>query len=179
MPPLSHILADNDENFGKLILFAIILVIWAIRAIANVAKSSGQKKPSPPPMPAARPVAPRVPSPIQPRPKPLVAARAKPVLAARQAAKPIKAVVPAAGRRLPPLPSLVRPTAPAPPGAPVARPAAVAAPAPAPIRQPIPATAPPRVGIVRWADRQTVRSQFILSEALQPPLALRTRSHLP
>ena len=79
MPPLSHILADNDENFGKLILFAIIIVIWAVRAIANVAKSSGQKKPSPPPMPAARPVAPRVPSPIQPRPKPLVAARAKPV----------------------------------------------------------------------------------------------------
>jgi hypothetical protein len=179
MPPLSHILADNDENFGKLILFAIIIVIWAVRAIANVAKSSGQKKPSPPPMPAARSVAQPVPPPIQPRPRPPVAARAKPVVVARQAAKPIKAAVPPSGRRLPPLPSLVRPPAPAQPGTQVARPAAVAAPARVPARQPVPAAAPPRVGIARWADRQTVRSQFVLSEALQPPLALRTRSHLP
>ena len=52
---------------------------------------------------------------------------------------------------------------------------------PAPPRAAAPATVavPSRSLVAQWINMRTLRSQFILAEALQPPLALRKRSHLP
>jgi hypothetical protein len=197
MPPLPNILADHDGSIAKLIIFAVIAVIWAIQALIAVARNASRKRqqqqairrtqpPAPPPLPPqvraqVRPL-------VAPRPKPVVAARTNPAVATRakmpmppRPAQPRAATQP---MRLPPLSSLAAKGRPV--RTPVAAPAQAATPAlapsavAAPLRRPEPpAPAPTRVGIARWVDRQSVRSQFLLSEALQPPLALRTRSHLP
>lgn len=201
MPLMPHILADHDDGFAKLIIFAVIAVIWAIKSIVDVATKANRKKqqqqfrppPQTPPIQArqAPPSArrPGLPAGVPQRRsaapvRPAVAARPKPLVPPRPTAVKKAAVA----QRLPPLSALTGKPAPrraAPPPLPSqaapARPPAAPAPVAAvrPKQTAIPTAASSQFSIAGWLNCQTVRSQYLLSEALQPPLGLRTRSHLP
>ena len=200
---MPHILADHDDAIAKLIIFAVIAVIWAIKSILDVARNAKRKQqqqqlrpPTQSPALQARQVPPSVRRPGGPtggpqrRPaapvRPAVAARPKPLVAPRPTA-----VKSTAAQRLPPLSALTAKAAPrravppplpgqAAPSRPAAAPARAAVAAAVRQKQsPAPMAASSQFGVAGWVNCQTVRSQFLLSEALQPPLALRTRSHLP
>jgi hypothetical protein len=178
MASVVHILAAHDNSLGKLWIFGIILIIWAIQAIANVAKSKSKAQQQAKPRPSMQAARKFAPPPLPPE----FQARAKILAAAGQGAVK-RAPNPAAAQSLPPLYSLAAKKIQAKPTPqPVARPfaaPATAPPRPATRQAPDPDASAPRSTIARLIDRRKIRSQFVLAEALQPPLALRTRSHLP
>ena len=226
--------ASHDDNVSKLWIIAFVIVIWAIQAIAKVAKGNSQAKRKPmarPPLAPLNPPPPRtigkIPAALQTRP---VAIAPRPAPQARQLPplsnlhQPMLRVEQARPQVPPPLPAqrgfaemllsnkvitpaqagqiraelarrhgnippalirmLNKAAAVKPPVAPVKSPPvppstpAVVAVRPAP-RASVAAAIPSRSTVARWLDRRSLRSQFILAEALRPPLALRRKSHLP
>ncbi|HXE53347.1 MAG TPA: hypothetical protein VN541_10045 [Tepidisphaeraceae bacterium] len=176
------ILASGDD-------LAVTIVLGVCAVLFAVIKRISSKQPRPKPpfaptpiryMPAVQP--PKVGRPGGPMPgTPLVR---------RQQMAQARAV-----GQMPALPPLMRLAAQLPKGAQkrTARPQPKRIVAPAPlVPPPLPSSAPKPAAspvaripasslppVARWLNSQTLRSQFILSEAMQPPLGLRTRSHLP
>ena len=166
MPAASLILADSVGL--KLIPFVIFLIIWGLGSLASVVNKAkeeakrreamsrmarGQMPPSP-----QRPIAAAAPRRVASMaPLPPLSHIARPAAApARRAAQVRPAPQP-------------QPMAPA-----VHKPAPAARPEPPPARPP--ATASTRAtapAIRRWLNPATLRSQYILTEVLQPPLGLR------
>lgn len=180
MTAIAYILADS--NGFKLIGFVLLLIIWGIGSLvsaANKAKEQAKRRQmllrmqgQTPPSPPQPPVQPPQTRGAQPAAQMRVAsATALPPLAhiARPAAAPVNRPVharPAAA---------VRPPQAAPPAARIAMPAQ---PEPAPVRPAAAAPFPSRAtapAIARWLKPQTLRTQYILTEILQPPLGLRPR----
>ena len=206
------ILADTEDNLGRIIVPIVIAIIWGVGALINAAKKKqkeaegrlqhsenwqrieqemrqraaqaqnvltrppplpyqpSQPPPPPPPVfaptrtiegpyvpprPVQRPVpARRVPVTVPPAPQP--AARPAPRKTKKKAAKP------------PP---------PVPVDAPTPSMAALAPAAPSPALRPVAAGSADAAALSRWMNAKTLRSQFILTEILQPPLALREPSN--
>ena len=155
-----YILASEDDAIYKLVPFLIILVIWALGAIASaINKSKAKQRPTPLALPPAIP-----PQKVMNRPAPRVA---QPRQSAASTPRGRRGK-PAAERSFlerPLLPPLPQRSAPAP--APVARPA---------VSRPV---APSTGSIAALLRPQTVRSQFALSEIIGKPVALKDRPHLP
>jgi hypothetical protein len=165
---LSSILASDDDTI-KVIGVVVFLIIWGIGAMASAAKKAQeasrrkqmQNRSARPATAIALPPVQRMPAAVRPRQvainRPAAKRAAPPPLpqSTRSAAKPAAF----AAAPLPPFDSTVQRTP--------AR--------PAPIR-PRPATArSARTPITGWLNAGTVRSQFILAEILQPPLAFRKK----
>jgi len=148
---VEFILADTD--YIGAIAVVVILVVWATRALSAIAKKSQPSPPKPrfaPPPPQVRPIGKIALPPLGARP-----------VAARPAA-------------LPPIANLI--VSPAPAAGRVGQvKSAVAPPLPPKRKDPVgpPVMPPPRTQAARWIGPRMLRSQFILAEALQPPLALR------
>ena len=168
-----HLLANGDTNpIVPIVVIGIFMLIWGSAAIAGI-KAAAKKhhtppRPQPPRLPPTRatvrtpPPLPGIPRPFPPRPlprSPLSASGAPlPPLRTKTRGQPMKA---------PPLPLPAAKPAPrtrqvGTNPTPTTRPAA-----PAPTQ---PST---RSKIATWLTPQTLRSQFILTEALRPPAALR------
>jgi len=158
MSPSPDILASSDEAIFKLVVLVIVLIVWGIGALASSLKGL-KKQPSrrPPPLASAPPqsvmMIPRLSTSIAPQaPLPPLSSRA----------------ITPASRRLGPK---------AIPVAPALR--AQRAPAAPPPSRPAPAPARPALGqLAMWLRPSTIRSQFVLSEILGKPLALRDRPRL-
>lgn len=172
----SHILAQKSgaDDWIRYLFFAIIAVIWLFSAIASaVSKKQEQERrkkvreqiehapESASPAAAQRPVkraaeiSMRLPPPLQPRPPARPIQRAAQPKQRRAAAKPS------------PLPASVSATAESfAPRQPIASKSISPTVGP----QPHIATA---ASIARWLSPATLHQQFILTEVLQPPLALR------
>jgi hypothetical protein len=156
MSTIFTILADGEVHWEKLLPFLVFFVLWALGQL-----SSAGKKKSP-----QAPTAPRPPQPVAP-PPPLIPRAATPraipprvlSLPARGQAQKRRAV-----RRSPPLPPK--------PLAPAAPPPVVEIVEPAPTTSAAVAQRPRPILRLRPND---LRSQFILTEILKPPLALRPR----
>jgi hypothetical protein len=193
MKQLAQILADNESNIVKILFGAIFLVIWAVSALMSMlAKKKEQERRervrreielgrslppmqqmpgpmAPPPMrsphaPQAPPVRgkPPRPAPLRPAPPPRVQQQPKKRF-------PVKAPT---SRRAQPVPV-----------APEARPSdarTVVESAPAPRAIEAPArrgSSPTAAALHAWLKPDTLRKQFILTEVLQPPLAMRNTAH--
>ena len=158
MASLPSILASDDyEGMIKLIGGVIVLIVWAVGAMASTikkaqAKSRQKQAPFAPPLPAQRTVA----APARPASRPPPLPMALPPLSTLARSQPPK-----------------RPaTQPPPPAAPAKVIARVAEPAIKPARAARAVSRDPIAGLLRPT---TVRAQFILAEVLQPPLALRRK----
>lgn len=157
-----YILAAEEDAIYKLVPFLIILVIWALGAIASAINKSKPKQRQtplapPPPIPPQK---------VMNRPAPPVAQ----IAVARQGLPPLPTIARKAARGK----KVVRTPGPPPlPQAPAAAPAPVSRPA---VSRSV---APSTGSIAAWLRPQTVRSQFALSEILGKPVALKDRPHLP
>jgi len=167
-----QILADAEV---KVLVWLVIGAIWAISQIVSKLSQKAaptiqpRKQPGPPPRPIglANTSIP-LPRPLPPRP-----------MAVQQVAIPIAAANRLNAARMParPMPPPVPVRAPqkAPAPAPQARPEP--APAPPTISQPVAAYQRPTTGLARglnrWMRPDTLRQQFLLTEILREPLALR------
>ena len=170
--------SSSDHLIARLIFFAFIAIIWVIGWIASVMKKVQQEA-------KRRQMRAQLSAPPQAIP-------ARPVQLAPGIAMrvPLAALAPARGklaiRRVPPAVKTTKrgaekkPAAPAPPtrqASAIVNPIRQAAPvpaAPSPQRKPIvPVTA---ANLSRWLRPDTLRQQFILTEILQPPLALREQA---
>jgi hypothetical protein len=154
----TNILADGDDGLYKLIGTVVVLIIWGIGAMSSAAKKS-------------REAAQRRQRQATPLP-PVVAAIPRDIAPVRPA-------------RLPPLPALGKKFAPqrrvtaAPPPIPTRRVVSVPEPV-VPVviaARPMPAIAPkpPVVALSVLMNSDTIRSQFILAEVFQAPVALRRK----
>jgi len=178
--PLHIIAATSDENFGKLVIFGIIAIIWAIGHFANWVKNAGAKpnvrpQPRPPVVPPAIPALKQALRSAPARPVGKLVAPARLMPQQRQAVfskRPVPPPLPPRARVLRQAPAFV----PQPVQAPQApRPApAPRAPAPAPampsVQSPRPAFA---ASLNRWLKPNTLQKQFVITEIFQPPLGLR------
>jgi hypothetical protein len=156
MHSLPHILADDFESIGKLILFGIVILFWLIQKIVKLASGNSSAKPvSKRPAPATR----------NPRPIP-------PALPPRPAgAIPLP---PLAKKTVRPVRTVKKKTPPPIPAGPVASVvSAIQQPRPRPVAPPMPSVATSQSRIAGWLDARTVREQFIMAEAIKPPLSLR------
>jgi hypothetical protein len=154
MGPLSiHILGDSDDALIKVVVTVFVLIIWGISATVSAAK------------------------------KARTAAQQR---RARAGVAPAYPVTPMRAVALPPLPKPSRRPAmrqaPVPPPIPVSR-ALPTPPPPAPARTPGRASLSAASGsaitpISTLMTADTIRSQFILAEIFQPPVALRRRRSL-
>jgi len=151
----AFILADETESLIKLVIFGVIAIIWLIGRIAKFFAGTAQK-----------------PQPIQQSTSP--AQRPAPATQRRQSAPKAAGAIP-----LPPLAKMQ-----AQPGRRVKRPSPTAAVAPASTPRPLdelleagaPAVvsvSPSRLHGSTWLDARTVREQFIMAEAMKPPVSLR------
>jgi hypothetical protein len=181
-----QILGAGDNDYGKIFAGIIFLIIWGISAVVSKVNKQQQEARrrlqeqnplptyTPPPPPRQRRIAeglaerfPEVMMPPMPqRPVPQRAAQPR-VAPQRSLAKPKRST-----RRQPAV--AARPTPPPLPQQVAAPPPAQVAP---PVRRPAPASASAPT-IARWLRPQTLRSQFILTEVLRPPLALRADESL-
>jgi hypothetical protein len=197
----SYILATDDNGaIIKLLIFGAIGVFWVLRQV--IAATSSTKKTANRPRPLAPPPMPRPAAPLQPPPPPLsprtrmaqlqssvftgrlggpatslqdarrlAQARVAQARAAQARAAQLAAVNP------PPPPAPPRPAPP--PQARVAAPAPPVAPAPASRRAPravpvaVPAKGKPSSRFLPVINAQSLRSQYILTEILAPPVSLR------
>ena len=167
----SAILGSGDPWIG-LAIIVIWLIVWAVKAVGSLA--GGKKSPAPP-------------APQRPVGYPSFRATSVQRVPQRYAAPPSRptyprptAPQPAATRsKLPPLSQMHR--RPAPPPLPSRPSAALTKAARAQVvassvekpRNEMPAKSTSPLALARWLAPSTLRSQFILAEALQPPLALR------
>lgn len=182
MTAASFILADS--NGFKLIGFVLLLIIWGIGSLVSAAnkakeqakrrqmllRTQGQMPPSPPRPPVQAPQRRVASAAAQMRVAP---GAALPPLAHIARPVPTPAKHPVHAR-----PAAVRPPQPAPPAARIAAPLQ---PEPASVRPSAAAPSPSRAtapAIARWLKPQTLRSQYILTEILQPPLGLRPRQEV-
>jgi hypothetical protein len=185
MTPLAAILADTESNVIRVLFVVVFLVIWAVSALMSMlAKKKEQERRervrreielgrSMPPMqqqmPGQRP--PMRPPPQMPRqqqaPRPQQQApRPAPARAQQQPPKkrfPVKTPV----TRRTPTPAVTQEYRPAEIAAQVERAPIITAP---PVRRTI---APTAAALSAWLRPSTLRQQFILTEVLQPPLAMR------
>ena len=167
--------SSSDHLIARLIFFAFIAIIWVIGWIGSVMKKVQQEAKrrqmraqlsAPPQAPPARPV----------QLAPGIAMRVPLAALAPARSKPAKRPVPPAAKA----PKRAAARKPVPPAPPARQAAAIVNPirqaanepaAPSPQRKPIvPVTA---ANLSRWLRPDTLRQQFILTEILQPPLALR------
>jgi hypothetical protein len=151
MHAIPYILADDFESIGKLIIFGIVILFWLIQKVAKLA-GGGASTSTPAakrPTPAAR-----APQQISPRPAgpiPLPPLKTKAAATKRTVKK----------KQAPPVPaSPVAATATA-----VQRPRSTST---APMM-----AVPAQSQVAGWLDARTVRAQFIMAEAMKPPLSLR------
>lgn len=184
-----HLLAASDTDFSGIAFAIVFILIWAAGAATNVMKRKAEQQKrdqlrrdlndgstssstiAPPPV-VATPAAKKITR--QPRREP----RQRP--AQQRAAPqrdPVSNLPPALAellRRTMQLPSQPAPikapaaTAPIPPPAPIARAPIPPAPVPAASLQPVQAS-----NLRSWLRPEKLRREFILTEILQPPLALR------
>lgn len=195
------ILAASDEGIGRLIMFGIVVVIWIIGAISSAIKKQREewkrrREMQMPRMP--QPSAARMPAPVRGRPIPQPA---QPV-DSRITWPPIPALrnVPAQppqapqrnkqmlGRQGKKKKSKSPPPLPVPRGPQLAQPAVLPLPASkrtiestaigqGESRRATQTTGADAAAIRRWLTPQTLRTQFILTEVLQPPVAIRPDRH--
>lgn len=183
MPSLPSILAQESDNFSRIIFFVIFAVIWGISALASmlnkkqeearrrrlreeIERTQGRSpdvpsRPAPPPVRMDR----SVPQPARvnrPVPQPVRKQRPAPIPVKRKAVKvpapPPRTEVAAIASSLlqASAASIAKTEIQSPPSRPsLSRPSA---------------TAP---ALAQWLRPETLRTQFILTEILQPPLALR------
>jgi hypothetical protein len=182
MPHLPlHILADGDVDWAKLIPFAVIGVIWILRLVVSVSKQSNRSQRSTlaPPRPVSRGVL-NLPPSVQPlrqppssRPSPAPRAAGKPrvgVSAVSRQSNAIRQVLAgtptgAAGRRREPtLPPRRQPAAQAIRKS-TSEPSGISS------TRSVPLIDGP--SLTRRLRPALLRYQFILTEILRPPLALR------
>jgi len=159
MIDLPSILAASDSRTRLIFIGVIFLIFWAVQAVGALrGKSKEKATPASPPQPFQRmgQRVPPVPRRSQRQAAPRKAGAGKP--------PPLPAGMTGRGKAQ----SISRP-APPPPLQPQRRPTPAAQ----------SAAIPSRAVIKRWVDVKTLRSQFIMAEALKPPLALRKKSHLP
>lgn len=183
---IQPLLAASDDGTGKLIGFVILAIFWGIGALASAMKKAKQpaKTNVPPPLPTAAP--PPVPSQQQPQglewarmkipnramSRPTAVAAKPPPPPAQRKGKRNKSAQQAAKRAAPPPP----PSQPMFAAAPTAVPPITAGAIGGAER----AAAAASVGIRDLRASMTpaaMRKQFIVSELLQPPVALRDRDH--
>jgi hypothetical protein len=178
MTDFLHTLADSDGDIGKLVVGVIALIIWGVSALASSAKKRQEQQ-------RRRQVFERIARgsaapPTRPVP-------ARPGMRPKPAAATTHSLPPQAARVMSPPPPGARrgkskkqprqsPVQPLPP--PLPEPAIVAAATIAPalsLTRPAAAKAPvvDARALSRWLTPATLRSQFMLTEVLQPPLALR------
>ena len=181
---MTWLATDTDHVITKLIPFVIILIFWGISAVASAVKKvqedakrrqvrqqlmARSAAPPLPPVPMARPA---------PQPARRMAAKvplSKLAPQRRQTKKPPSLPIPVA----PPVPpaqhkrstSARGPLSPMGPDAPVTTLLGSLTSPTAPARAQAPAAN--SVSLARWLRPKTMRQQFILTEILQPPLALR------
>lgn len=179
MPDHWNILADSDGDIGKLVIGVIALIFWGVSAMVSAAKKRQEQArrrqmfeqiarggavptpPAPPARPAVRPGPSRA---MLPPKRPMPAAQA-----ARMTGPP-----PPAPRRGKSKGQSARTSAPSPLTT-AASPIASATTAAGGTESRPAAKAPPvdARALRRWLTPATLRSQFMLTEVLQPPLALR------
>jgi len=145
-----YILADDFESIGKVIIFGIVILFWLIQKVAKLAGGASTSTP------AAKQATPAARTPRQVPPRPAGPIALPPL---KTKATPAKRSV--KKKKPPPLP---------------ASPVAAIANAP---QRPRSTPAAPMVAvpaqsqIAGWLDARTVRAQFIMAEAMKPPLSLR------
>jgi len=178
------ILASHEAELFKVVVVLFFLILWGIKAVVDLAIGT-KKKPTmqaPPPLPPVRRQVPLVP-PMVPRNAPRVNAP-RPIATIPTNAAQAPAVNQALSARpapLPPISSLAkappkRKSKTAKPALPPQNAAQLSAIVGAVASSPRPAVAPPpitRSAVASWINVRTLRSQFLLAEALRPPVALR------
>jgi hypothetical protein len=161
MPRIGRFILADDQTmrWDKFFPIAIIVVIWIVGALMNQTKQirrGSAAAPPPPPPPSPQRQAPRPPSP----PMPIAAAQA--AILAQMLSKPLAPPAPKS-RRAPKRPIPPKPVA-----------------APAPVVAAVMATPSPRIEPRPTSVRlqpSALRTRFILTEILRPPLALRQPDH--
>jgi hypothetical protein len=197
MPQAPFILADTAEHVGAIIFMIVVFVLWGFGALASAVNRQKkrqaeearrremfermQREARARDMATARqrtPVAPPLPPP-PPRPPLLPTAPPLPVQSPRPHAPPLPPSPPRQqrkGKRTRPVPSWQEPLPPqtevqTASGHAFADRAEGTAQQAVRSKQPTPAAR--AAAVSKWLTADTIRSQFILTEILQPPLALR------
>jgi hypothetical protein len=171
-----HILASAD-GAEKLIGAVIFILIWIVSAAAQWVKKQKEQQSDQQRRAQLRNNMRITPSSLPPAPpRPFPPARhmpaARPAPPGRFAAPPPRAMPSARAKS--PLISATRPAPPTvPPAVPAPQPMTISVgPSAAHLKRPAPAAAS-AASIAHWLAPGTLRQQFILTEVLQPPLALR------
>ena len=192
MRELPHILADSIDGQVRVLFWLLVVVIWAISAIAGKVKKAAQKdrerlravrQSIEQSRGIAQPQAGRVRPPVQLAPE--IARRVPPLRVTRAPEAPpgtAPVVLRAAANYNVVAKALTRATA-APPPLPVKRKKATpevqleeVSPSQGGVASPAPATVG-AAAIRRWLRPTTLRQQFILTELFQTPLSLREPRH--
>jgi hypothetical protein len=200
------ILAAGDDDFARVIVPVVIAIIWGLGALINAAKKKQKEAEErrrhgenwqrieqemrqraaqaqsvltrPPPLPY------QPPQPQPPPPPPPVFAPTRSIEGPYVPPRPVQRPVPPR-----PVPQPVsrpparkskkkalKPPPPMPVEEPVERATTLTPAAPMTSARPAPTAGADAAALSRWLNARTLRSQFILTEILQPPLALRDPS---